>query len=51
LIQLRFLDGLPVAAVAARLDKTDAAVVALSKRALDALRAAMERLGDFTHGA
>lgn len=50
LIQLRFLDGLPVAAVAARLNKTEAAVVALSKRALDALRSAMERMGDFTRG-
>ena len=50
-LQLRFLDGLPVAEVAQRLGKTDGAVVALTKRALDALRKAMDRLGDFTRGA
>jgi RNA polymerase sigma-70 factor (ECF subfamily) len=50
-IQMRFLDGLSVDEVARRLDKSPAAVVALSQRALEALRAAMDRLGEFTHGA
>jgi RNA polymerase sigma-70 factor (ECF subfamily) len=50
-IQLRFLEGLSVEQVAQRLDKTNAAIVALSKRALEALRAAMDRRGEFTHGA
>jgi RNA polymerase sigma-70 factor (ECF subfamily) len=50
-LQLRFLEGLPVDQVAARLGKTNAAVVALSKRALEALRRSMERMGEFTHGA
>jgi RNA polymerase sigma-70 factor (ECF subfamily) len=50
-IQLRFLEGLSVGKVAARMGKTDAAVVALSKRALDALRQAMDRQGEFTRGA
>ncbi len=50
-IQLRFLEGLPVSEVAACLDKTEAAVVALSKRALKALRQSMDRLGDFSRGA
>ena len=49
-IQLRFLEGRSVTDVAARLDKTDAAVVALTKRALDALRKSMDRLGEFTRG-
>jgi RNA polymerase sigma-70 factor (ECF subfamily) len=49
-LQLRFLQGLPVAEVAKRLEKTDGAVVALTKRALDALRKAMDHLGDFTRG-
>ncbi|MBU0637326.1 MAG: RNA polymerase sigma factor [Planctomycetes bacterium] len=51
LIQLRFLDGLSVAEVARRLGKSEAAVVALSKRALEALRQAVDRLGDFSRGA
>ncbi len=47
-LQLRFLEGLPVAKVAETLCKTDGAVVALTKRALDSLRQAMERLGEFS---
>jgi RNA polymerase sigma-70 factor, ECF subfamily len=47
-VQLRFLDGLPLFEVAARLGKTEAAVVALTQRALHALREALERRGDFT---
>lgn len=49
-IQLRFLDGLAVGEVASRLGKSDGAVVALSKRALEALRQEMDRLGEFTRG-
>ncbi|HUU99103.1 MAG TPA: sigma-70 family RNA polymerase sigma factor, partial [Phycisphaerae bacterium] len=49
-IELRFLEGLSVAEVAARLGKSEAAVVALTKRALEALRQSMDRLGEFTHG-
>lgn len=49
-IQLRFLEGLSVDQVATRLGKTDAAVVALSKRALEALRRSMDQLGEFTRG-
>jgi RNA polymerase sigma-70 factor (ECF subfamily) len=49
-IELRFLQGLPVAEVARRLGKSEDAVVALTQRALQALRAAMNRLGDVTHG-
>jgi RNA polymerase sigma-70 factor (ECF subfamily) len=49
-IRLRFLEGLPVEEVAARLGKSKAAVVALSKRALDALRSSMDRMGEFTRG-
>jgi RNA polymerase sigma-70 factor (ECF subfamily) len=50
IIQLRFLEGLSVRNVAKRLGKSEAAVVALTKRALDALRRAMDRLGEFTRG-
>lgn len=50
-LHLRFLQGLPVVEVAARLGKTEGAVVALTKRALDALRKAMDQLGEFTRGA
>ncbi len=49
-IQLRFLDGRPVSEVAERLGKSEAAVVALTKRALDALRTSVDRLGEFTRG-
>jgi RNA polymerase sigma-70 factor (ECF subfamily) len=50
-IRLRFLEGLSVEQVAARLGKTNAAVAAMSKRALEALRRSMDRMGEFTHGA
>jgi len=50
-IQLRFLEGLTVGEVASRLGKSEDAVVALTKRALDALRRSMDRLGEFTRGA
>jgi RNA polymerase sigma-70 factor (ECF subfamily) len=50
-IQLRFLQGLSVGEVAVRMGKSEAAVVALTKRALEALRRSMDRLGEFTHGA
>lgn len=49
-IQWRFLDGLSVAEVAARLGKSEDAVVALSQRALKALRDALDSRGEFTHG-
>jgi len=49
-LQLRFLEGLPVGEVARRLGKTDGAVVALTKRALESLRKSMDHLGEFTHG-
>jgi len=51
IVQLRFLEGLCVADVAARLGKSEAAVVALTKRALEALRVSMDRMGEFTRGA
>jgi RNA polymerase sigma-70 factor (ECF subfamily) len=50
-LHLRFLQGLPVSEVAQRLGKTEGAVVALTKRALDALRKAMDQVGEFTRGA
>lgn len=49
-IRLRFLEGLPVTEVAQRLEKTEAAVVALCQRALRALRTEMDRRGEFTRG-
>lgn len=49
-LQLRFLEERPVEEVASRLDKSPGAVVALTKRALEALRASMENLGEFTRG-
>ena len=49
-IELRFLKGLSVAEVAARLGKSEAAVIALTKRALEALRQSMDQFGEFTHG-
>jgi RNA polymerase sigma-70 factor (ECF subfamily) len=49
-IKLRFLDGLSVADAAAQLGKSEDAIVALTKRALAALRAAIDRVGDFTRG-
>jgi RNA polymerase sigma-70 factor (ECF subfamily) len=50
-IELRFLKGLSVGQVAERLDKSEAAVVALTKRALVALRESMDGLGEFTRGS
>ena len=49
-VQMRFLDGLSVDDVATRLGKSKAAIVALTKRALEALRRSMDQLGEFTHG-
>lgn len=51
IIHLRFLAELPVGEVARQLGKSEAAVVALTARALTALRESMNRLGDFTRGA
>jgi RNA polymerase sigma-70 factor (ECF subfamily) len=50
-IQLRFLEGHSVSEVAERLGKSAAAVVALTRRALEALRKSMDRLGEFTRGS
>lgn len=47
-IQLRFLDGRPVREVAEQLDKSEAAVVKLTQRALTELRRLMDGLGEFT---
>jgi RNA polymerase sigma-70 factor, ECF subfamily len=49
-IESRFLQGRPLGEVARELEKSEDAVVALTQRALAALRAAMDRRGDFTHG-
>lgn len=49
-IQLRHLEGLSVEEVAVRLGKSKAAVAALCKRALEALRKSMDELGEFTRG-
>ncbi|HVP13816.1 MAG TPA: sigma-70 family RNA polymerase sigma factor, partial [Phycisphaerae bacterium] len=49
-LEWRFLEGRPVGEVAERLGKSEGAVVALTRRALEALRAAMDGLGEFTHG-
>ena len=49
-IQLRFMEGLSVGEVAGRLGKSEDAVVALTRRAVAALRTAMDRRGDFTRG-
>ncbi len=49
-LQLRFLQGMSVTDVASSLDKSDGAVVALTKRALDALKKEMEHLGEFSRG-
>jgi RNA polymerase sigma-70 factor (ECF subfamily) len=47
-IELRFLEGLPVGQVAQRLGKTEDAVVALTQRALRALREALDARGGRT---
>jgi RNA polymerase sigma-70 factor (ECF subfamily) len=49
-LTLRFLEGRPVEQVADMMGKTDSAIVALTKRALDALRRAMDQVGEFTRG-
>jgi RNA polymerase sigma-70 factor (ECF subfamily) len=49
-IQLRYLEGLSVGEVARRLGKSEAAVIALAKRARAALRESMDRRGEFTRG-
>ncbi len=49
-IRLRFLEGVSVAETARRLDRSEQAVVALTRRALDALRLSMDHLGEFTRG-
>lgn len=45
-IELRFLEGLPLAQVAQRLNKSEDAVVALTQRALKALRDALDARGE-----
>ena len=50
-LRLRILEGSSVADVGDRLGKSPAVIVALTRRALEALRECMDRLGDFTHGA
>ena len=50
-VRLRYLEGLAVGEVATRLGRSEDAVVALSQRALAALRRSMDRLGEFTRGA
>jgi len=49
-IQLRFLKGLSVNDVAEKLNKSEAAVVSLTRRALEALRKSMDQRGEFTQG-
>lgn len=50
-LQFRFVQGLSVAEVAERFDKSESSVVALTKRALTGLRKSMDELGEFTQGA
>jgi RNA polymerase sigma-70 factor (ECF subfamily) len=47
-IQLRFLEGVSVADAAARLGKTEAAIVALTQRGLQGLRESLARRDDLT---
>lgn len=49
-LQMRFLEGRSVADVAAELDKSEAAVAMMCHRAVQALRTAMDRRGEFTAG-
>jgi len=49
-IQMRFIESRPVSEVAEHLGKSEPAVVALTKRALEALKKAMDGLGEFTRG-
>ena len=46
-LELRFLQGLSVADVASRLGKSEASIVAATRRALAALRTAMDERGEF----
>ena len=46
-VRLRFLEGKPVAEIAIRLGKTEAAVHMLSHRGLKALRELMTSLSDY----
>jgi RNA polymerase sigma-70 factor (subfamily 1) len=50
-IQLRSVEGLSVEEVAKRLGRSKAAVNGLYRRALEALRKSMDRLGEFSSGA
>ena len=45
---MRFLEGMSVSETAGRLEKSEAAVVALTKRALVELRKRMDGMGEFT---
>jgi RNA polymerase sigma-70 factor (subfamily 1) len=47
-IQWRFIEGRPLSAIAADLDRSEDAVVKFTRRALDALREEMDRFGEFT---
>lgn len=47
-IHLRFIEGRSVAEAAAEMGRTEAAIVALTKRALEALRVRMDSMGEFT---
>lgn len=49
-IKLRFLQGLSVSEVAERLEKTEPAVIAMTKRALESLHKYMNDMGEFTRG-
>jgi hypothetical protein len=50
-LRLRFLEELSVREAAERLDRSEDAVVALTKRALTHLRESRDGLGEFTRGA
>jgi RNA polymerase sigma-70 factor (subfamily 1) len=47
-IQMRFLEGRGVGEVAQQLGKSEAAIVAMTRRAFQALRRCMDGLGEFT---
>ena len=47
-VQLRMLEGQPVAEVARRLGKSPDMIVSLTRRALNALHESMDRMGEFT---
>jgi len=50
-IKLRFLEGLSTTETAKRMNRGENAVTALTRRAIDSLRASMNRRGDFTRGS